>query len=249
VTTNRPRRLATRVRVYEQVVDAIRDGTFPPGSLLPSEPELAVMLKVSRPALREALILLQEDRVITLRRGVGRTVRSGPRRAGLERLQPIEALLGPDDIAVRAVSRVVEALTDFTAHHLLVGPTSLVRFWESVVLVGDAPMCLAQEWSTDDETLARLHPDLPGVLERGGGEGRATMLRAILASGKADLLSGSSTVAATVLGRERGRTLGRAADTPVLLIQQTVRADEVPLMVSKYMLPTGAPQIPVIQPR
>ncbi|HTU74709.1 MAG TPA: GntR family transcriptional regulator [Trebonia sp.] len=248
MATDRPRRLAARVRVYEQIVDAIHDGTFPPGSLLPSEPELAVILKVSRPALREALILLQEDRVITLRRGVGRTVRGRPRRAGLERLQSIETLLGPDEVIVQAVSRVVEALTDFTAHHLLVGPTSLVRFWESVVYSADVAVCLAQEWSTDDQTLARLHPDLPGVLEH-GGEGRATMLNAILACGKADLLSGSSTIAATVLGRERGRALGRAADTPVLLIQQTVRADEVPLMVSKYMLPTGAPQIPVIQPR
>ena len=248
MATDRPRRLATRVRVYEQIVEAIHDGTFPPGSLLPSEPELAVMLKVSRPALREALILLQEDRLITLRRGVGRTVRSRPRRPGLERLQSIETLLGPDEVSVRAVSRVVEALTDFTAHHLLVGPTSLVRFWESVVHASDVAVCLAQEWSTDEKTLAAVHPDLPGVLV-GASVSRATMLHAIVDSGKADLLSGSSTVAATVLGRERGRTLGRAADTPVLLIQQTVRADEVPLMVSKYMLPTGAPQIPVIQPR
>jgi DNA-binding GntR family transcriptional regulator len=248
MATNRPRRLATRVRVYEQIVEAIHDGTFPPGSLLPSEPDLAALLKVSRPALREALILLQEDRVITLRRGVGRTVQSRPRRPGLERLQSIETLLGPDEVSVRPASRVVEALTDFTAHHLLVGPTSLARFWESVVYAGDVAVCLAQEWSTDDKTLAGLHPDLPGVLEA-TGEGKATMLHAILDSGKAGQLSGSSTVAATVLGHDRGRSLGRAADTPVLLIQQTVRGDDVPLMVSKYMLPTGAPQILVLQPR
>ncbi|MFC8460870.1 winged helix-turn-helix domain-containing protein, partial [Streptomyces sp. NPDC057242] len=59
------------VALYERIADAVHDGTYPPGSTLPSEPKLAAELGVSRPALREALLLLQEDGVLTVRRGGG----------------------------------------------------------------------------------------------------------------------------------------------------------------------------------
>ena len=32
------------VELYERIVDAVREGTYPPGSTLPSEPELAAAL-------------------------------------------------------------------------------------------------------------------------------------------------------------------------------------------------------------
>ena len=57
------------VALYERIADAIHDGTYPPGSTLPSEPKLAGELGVSRPALREALLLLQEDGLLSVRRG------------------------------------------------------------------------------------------------------------------------------------------------------------------------------------
>ena len=34
------------VELYERIVDAVREGTYPPGSTLPSEPELAAALGV-----------------------------------------------------------------------------------------------------------------------------------------------------------------------------------------------------------
>lgn len=69
MAARRPQRRPV-VELYERIVDAIREGGYPPGSTLPSEPELAAALGVSRPALREALILLQEDGVITDRKSV-----------------------------------------------------------------------------------------------------------------------------------------------------------------------------------
>lgn len=69
------------VVLYERIADAIHDGVYPPGSTLPSEPRLAAELGVSRPALREALLLLQEDGLLSVRRGVGRTVNDHPRGA------------------------------------------------------------------------------------------------------------------------------------------------------------------------
>ncbi|MYR59403.1 GntR family transcriptional regulator, partial [Streptomyces sp. SID625] len=84
------RRHSPRVELYQRIVAAIDDGTFPPGARLPSEPALAAQLGVSRPALREVLILLQEDGVIIRRQGSGSTVSQSPPAPGLERLLPVE---------------------------------------------------------------------------------------------------------------------------------------------------------------
>ena len=49
----------------------IQDGVYPPGSQLPSEPELALQMDVSRMTLRRALALLQEDNLVINIRGKG----------------------------------------------------------------------------------------------------------------------------------------------------------------------------------
>jgi GntR family transcriptional regulator len=53
------------------IQDAIRQGKFPPGSQLPPEMELLQMLGISRTTLREALRILEEQRLIRKRRGLG----------------------------------------------------------------------------------------------------------------------------------------------------------------------------------
>jgi GntR family transcriptional regulator, transcriptional repressor for pyruvate dehydrogenase complex len=67
-------------RIYEQIAEQIetlvRDGTFAPGARLPGERELAEMLGVSRPSLREALIALETAGLIETRIGDGTYVRT-----------------------------------------------------------------------------------------------------------------------------------------------------------------------------
>src|SRR5689334_5710607 len=53
------------------IQDAIRLGKFPPGSQLPPEMELLQMMGISRTTLREALRILEEQRFIRKRRGLG----------------------------------------------------------------------------------------------------------------------------------------------------------------------------------
>ncbi|QGK72236.1 GntR family transcriptional regulator [Allosaccharopolyspora coralli] len=236
------------VELYERIVDAIRVGTYPAGSTLPSEPELASSLGVSRPALREALILLQEDGVITVRRGVGRTVSDGPARRGFERLQPIESLLGVDTAKVRPLVRDIEEPTDLVMQHLPVPASCEVRFWESVVDVEGVAVCLVEEWSVHDEALAAVDPALVQALEDGTAQPH-TMLHALASADPGLPLSGASTVTATVLGRRRGLTFERSPDTPVVLITQVVSVDRMPLLATKYVLPSGAPGIAVRQSR
>ncbi|MNE46231.1 HTH-type transcriptional regulator LutR [compost metagenome] len=62
-------------QIYEQVAETIRDkildGTFLPGSRLPSERDLAAQLGVSRPAVREAIGSLQNEGLVATRHGSG----------------------------------------------------------------------------------------------------------------------------------------------------------------------------------
>ncbi|SNB77880.1 transcriptional regulator, GntR family [Arboricoccus pini] len=61
-------------RLYETLSGWLLDGRFAPGQQLPTELRLAQTFKVSRPALREALKLLEQDGLIRSERGKGRFV-------------------------------------------------------------------------------------------------------------------------------------------------------------------------------
>jgi len=74
------------VEIYDELYKRVLDGTFPPGSFLPSEPKLAELLGVSRVTLRRAISLLQEDGLIKSVRGSGNLVTRAekPAQSGLE---------------------------------------------------------------------------------------------------------------------------------------------------------------------
>ncbi|MER7621948.1 GntR family transcriptional regulator [Streptomyces sp. NPDC126503] len=238
------------VALYERIADAVHDGTYPPGSTLPSEPKLAAELGVSRPALREALLLLQEDGLLTVRRGVGRTVNARPPRRGFEQLQPLEGLIGAGEpLRVRALLRTVEEPTDFTTQHLHAPARAELRFWESVLTGEGAAAALSHEWAAADEVLDAVHPAFARALRGLDGEPGAaavSMLAVLVEASRETDLSAHSGVTATLLGRRRGEQLGRPADTPAVLVTQVVRVGETPVLAAKHMLPTGAPALPVL---
>ena len=64
--------------VAERIRRAIQDGEYLPGSRLPPEPELAEMVQVSRPTLRESLRLLESEGLVIRRQRTG-TVVTGAR--------------------------------------------------------------------------------------------------------------------------------------------------------------------------
>lgn len=64
-----PRRLY--LQIADRIRQLIRDGDFPAGSRLPAERELALLLGVSRPSLREALIALEIAGNVEVRMGSG----------------------------------------------------------------------------------------------------------------------------------------------------------------------------------
>jgi GntR family transcriptional regulator len=70
ITPVRESRLLPRL-VVEQIRNMIRDGELLTGAQLPSEPELARALNISRSTLRAALFYLENEGTIIRRRGVG----------------------------------------------------------------------------------------------------------------------------------------------------------------------------------
>jgi len=75
--SHRPRVRSLAVR--DHLVSRIRRGALPPGSQLPPEPELASELGVSRPTLREALRLLEDEGLVTRTPGAGTFIAARPR--------------------------------------------------------------------------------------------------------------------------------------------------------------------------
>jgi DNA-binding FadR family transcriptional regulator len=58
-------------RIAEQIARLIRRGEYKPGARLPPERDLARLLKVSRPSVREALIALEVEGYVEVRVGSG----------------------------------------------------------------------------------------------------------------------------------------------------------------------------------
>jgi GntR family transcriptional regulator len=65
-------------QIAEDLRGKIEDGTYGPGALLPSEPELAQKYDVSRQTARSALKALEQEGLIVVHSTRGRTVRNRP---------------------------------------------------------------------------------------------------------------------------------------------------------------------------
>ena len=104
--------------LYAQASEALRNlvqsGGYAPGDRLPSEIELSQQLGISRPTLREALRLLEEDGSIVRRHGVGTFVaQSQPViESGLEVLESIKRMASRSGLHVQMGEVVIsERLT------------------------------------------------------------------------------------------------------------------------------------------
>ncbi|MEJ3748462.1 GntR family transcriptional regulator [Actinomycetes bacterium KLBMP 9797] len=74
------------VMVVNAIQQRIEDGTYPPGTAIPSESQLTAEFEASRPVIVRALGILQQDGWIESRQGKGRFVR--PRAAAASRRIP-----------------------------------------------------------------------------------------------------------------------------------------------------------------
>ncbi|HET9140483.1 FadR/GntR family transcriptional regulator [Actinophytocola sp.] len=86
--------------VFEQIVAEVVGGDLAPGAVLPSERRLAEVLRVSRPAVREALQRMAQAGLVEVRQGDATTVRDFRRHGGLDLLPRLLLRGGELDLTV-----------------------------------------------------------------------------------------------------------------------------------------------------
>lgn len=104
-----------KFRVYEAVIDQIREmisgGDFSPGSKLPTERELAITFGVGRPAVREALKILDAVGLLEIRPGSGIYVRE-QKAAKDEKSMALSLIVGMSDlVSLLELRKVLEVGT------------------------------------------------------------------------------------------------------------------------------------------
>ncbi len=115
--TNGNKKIPRCVAVYDKLFEMIKDGEFEQDSRLPTEPELAKIMGVSRTTLRQALALLQDDGIIKNIQGKGNfIIKSGAKlEKGLEVLEhPVYSSVTENIDEVEIEFRI-EPSTDYTA--------------------------------------------------------------------------------------------------------------------------------------
>jgi GntR family transcriptional regulator len=105
------------VALAEELTQAIRDGAYPVGSLLPTEPELCAEHEVSRHTLREAVRMMREMGLVRSRQGQGTWVESSevPNRyvMVMDAIPDLWQYVEHSDLSVKRMRTIVavEALT------------------------------------------------------------------------------------------------------------------------------------------
>lgn len=213
-----------RVRsTHEQVSSALATliEQLPPGAQLPPEPDLAKLLGVSRPTLREALQTFSERGLLIRRRGVGTFV--GSRlpilEAGLEVLESLDSLaqrLGLETEMTHLAVQERMATTE-ELHGLNLADETRVLVVDRVISIVDEPVAdLRDVVPVSYLRQADLAPDFRGsVLD-------------LLRSRRDPVLSISRTeIVAETADRSQVERLGVAPGAPLLkLVAQLYSYDE-----------------------
>jgi len=214
-----PRVRSTRDQVEATLSSLVKD--LQPGDQLPTEPELARMLGVSRPTLRDVLRAFSERGLLVRRQGVGTFVASRlpVLDAGLEVLESLDRMaqrLGTEaEMAWLSIQERDATEAEIQGLEL----ASLTR-----VLVVDRVI------SIEDEPVADLRDVVPlEILQQADlGEGFRGSVLDILLSRRTPVLNHSRTeILAEVADRQQAERLHIAPGSPVLrLVAQLFSYDE-----------------------
>lgn len=107
----RPKKISEEI--VEQIKELISAGDLKPGEKIPSERDLAVMLGVSRPSVREAIMVLDAMGLVEARQGGGTYVRSLTSAALSD---PLTALVEENPALLHALVEVRMGLETWSAH-------------------------------------------------------------------------------------------------------------------------------------
>ncbi len=153
-----------RYLIRDALLEFIKKEGYQPGDQLPSEERLQEILNVSRLSLREALQLLEEERIIVTKHGSGRYVLSLPSNLDIDisNLQSVTELLTSYRISTENKLLRVDVHDPDTelCGLLLIKPTDQVLSIERLRYAGNTPIIysidtiplrfLPNDWSEQD---------------------------------------------------------------------------------------------------
>jgi GntR family transcriptional regulator len=159
VTVDSPARyqeLAFRLR------RSISDGTYPPGSRLPSENELCRAFGVARSTVRRALTVLGEDGLIASHQGARRTVLAEPRLQNFAELRSFSrwARSIGEEPSGRVVTLERRAADELQARALDLAPGDPLVFVVRVRLLSGVPVMIERTAYTERAGLLLSFVDL-----------------------------------------------------------------------------------------
>ncbi|MBS3977347.1 MAG: GntR family transcriptional regulator [Syntrophomonadaceae bacterium] len=141
----------------------ISEGLYLAGQQLPSEPELANELGVSRGTLREALSILEKEGILSRRHGVGSFLKKEPKKviAGMEKLDSLFSTI--QNAGKKAEDKIVkiyqERLDPIIAAALELDPSSHAYVVESLRLADGEPVVYCYDviplWLLTNESLLK----------------------------------------------------------------------------------------------
>ncbi|MGW9413071.1 GntR family transcriptional regulator [Arthrobacter cupressi] len=253
-----------RVAAYSRIAEAIRTKLLPPGSLLPTETELGVMMDVSRTVIREALMLLEEDGLTRARRGVGRFVADSLPRIGIEKIRPFDQLLGGSELDVQVKRTLAEfqPASEFVAPGIGVEPNEDCWLWESVLIrngeaIGhlqeNVPISAGREPGSGKKAGSGETADdgdwLAAAADPAGRTSLApkTLLEILAERPGMSLGPGECQISLSTAGPSRAKLLALRPSDPVLVLTQYVRRAGKPFYLAKCLVAAKAGHLSVMQ--
>lgn len=245
-------RVKPRPSLAEQVQSdlraAVRAGAFGPGGQLPSEPALSKQLGVSRPTIRQALSLLEQEGLVTRRQGMGTFVQ--PAVAALPNLLNINT--GITDM-IRSAGRRADTRKT-TVRHALADE----RIAAKLQLDVGAPVATIERIRAADDEIVALTRDVIGVeLLKSHGVQLAEIEHLMGSDGSFYLslaergMSVAYGIASVLPVQARGELsekLEVAAEAPLLLLEQTdYDGASIPLVFAEEYLVPGRMAIYVLR--
>jgi GntR family transcriptional regulator len=210
-------------RVAAELREQLRRGDHPPGGKLPSEPDLAARLGVSRPTLREALRLLEDQGLIVRRHGSGTYVANRlPLANSLHENFGVERLIR----ATGAEPAVREARwAELPADEELAGALE--------VPLGSPVSVLERVRVSDGVPVVHSHDHLPPDAVTGDGPPLAGSLYDYLAAAGRPVAFGEALLEPGVADGPTAAALGVDVGSPLLTIRQTdFDTDGAPVLYS-----------------
>ncbi|NLE45278.1 MAG: GntR family transcriptional regulator [Chloroflexi bacterium] len=221
------RPLALQLR--DSIWDTIQSQQLRSGDRLPSEQELVKRFQVSRSTVREALKILEEQRLILCRHGVGRFVAPGPSGVlseGITRLQSVTEMAA--GLAIPLSTRVLsleERLSDGSISARL------------GLDVGVSLVVLERVWLADGVPVIYSLDTLPRSLVLGqaaAGDFSGSLLATMESSWNAQIMYARTVIRAVHLAPSVSERIGVPDGIPWILLEQVnYGADDRPVLYSK----------------